>query len=257
VPESWFEVAFGPHYPELYGHRDEAEARRCLELLPKLGELSPNGLPVLDLGCGDGRHLSFIGEMNLHVIGLDLSAHLLELASRRQRQVPLLRGDMRHLPFLDQSLDSVFSLFTAFGYFGSLWENENMVQQVSRVLARGGHWFLDYFNCDQVRRELGSGEKFSRQRTGEGMRIHETRRYSQTKGVVSKEVRLEKLPGAGSARTIPSEGLCYTEQVAVFDLEQIDSLAARNGLTRVASAGSYRGDPLENGDRWILVYRKG
>ncbi len=32
----WYASAFGAHYPLLYRHRDETEARRCLQLLRQL-----------------------------------------------------------------------------------------------------------------------------------------------------------------------------------------------------------------------------
>ncbi len=252
----WFEVAFGAHYPEIYARRDQAEADQCLQLLPSLAPLSIHGLPVLDLGCGDGRHLSSLREAQFNVIGLDLSAPLLNLASKRPHSPPLVRGDMRQLPFADHSFGSVLSLFTAFGYFGSLAKNAYMVQQVARVLSTGGHWFLDYFNCDKVRDELGSGEKFQRERTTKGLKITETRMYSQNESIVSKEVQLEKIPGSDASAYLPAEGLKYTEQVAVFGLDEIDKLARHQGLIRVASAGGYAGGKLAGGDRWILVYRK-
>ncbi len=254
MSDSWYEVAFGSHYPEIYGHRNEAEAKLCLELLPTLAPLSENGLPVLDLGCGDGRHLENLQNDSFHGIGLDLSAPLLDLARKRPGPASLIRGDMRHLPLANHSLGSVFSLFTAFGYFGRLQENSVMVQEVSRVLAPGGHWFLDYFNCDRVRHELGSGESFQRKRIVQGMSIVETRRYIEAQGLVAKDVQLEKISGSEGALNLPNEGLRYTEQVAVFSLEEIDELAGTQGLVRVAAAGSYAGAPLAEGDRWILVY---
>lgn len=256
MADSWYEVAFGAHYPDLYGHRNDAEALRCLELLPRLGPLRNQGLPVLDLGCGDGRHLAYLKKMKLDAIGLDLSSPLLALADARPEKIPLIRGDMRALPFKEQALASVLSLFTAFGYFGKIEENEIVMQEVSRVLCTGGHWFLDYFNCDRVREELGSGEKFSRQRIKGGMRIEETRQYSEPMGIVSKEVFLKPIPETDSSSSIPTSGLRYMEKVAVFKLNQIDDLARKNGLVRVSSAGSYDGASLDEGDRWILVYRK-
>lgn len=256
MADSWFEVAFGSHYPEIYGHRNQAEADLCLELLPQLAPLSAQGLPVLDLGCGDGRHLQALNNAQCYCIGLDLSAPLLDLAQQRPNPASLIRGDMRCLPFSSQSLDSVLSLFTAFGYFGALKNNASMVQEVSRVLSPGGYWFLDYFNCDRVRSELGSGEKFQRKRNHQGMSILEIRRYSEADEMVTKEVHLEKIPGSDSLVDLPAQGLHYTEQVAVFSLTEMDNLARDFGMKRIASAGSYAGAALGEGDRWILVYRK-
>ena len=54
---------------------------------------------------------------------------------------------------------------------------------------------------------------------------------------------------------VPLEGLLYREEVALFSVSELDSLAGDLGLRRVAAAGDYRGAPLGQGDRWILVYR--
>ncbi len=251
MSDSWFEVAFGAHYPVIYAHRDEAEARACFELLPKLASLGNGQKPVLDLGCGDGRHLQALAQNEIPAVGLDLSASLLEKAAQRQACPPLVRSDMRWLPFASRSFSSVLSLFTAFGYFGALADNGPVVAEIARVLAPGGHWFFDYFNCDRVRSELGSGEDFVRERKIDGLRVTETRRFFPDESVVRKRVELQ---GRSHLFDLPEKGLEYTEKVAVFSLEQMDEIAQAHGLKRVASAGSYFGDELGNGDRWLLVY---
>ncbi|PID81722.1 SAM-dependent methyltransferase [bacterium DOLJORAL78_65_58] len=244
----WFETAFGAHYPRLYAHRDEAEARLCLDLLPRMAPLQPTGRPVLDLGCGDGRHLARIAEMTSLVLGLDLSRDLLRLAAGRPGTGNLVRGDMRRLPLRAGSLDSVLSLFTAFGYFGPLAGNAPVVREVARVLTTGGHWFLDYLDPERVRAELAGRPPVRRERLLGEARVLETRRLSADGTQVCKEVVLHHDPGA--------EPLRYTEEVALFSLEQMDDLAATCGLRRVAAAGSYGGAELGAGDRWILVYRR-
>lgn len=256
MTDAWFEVAFGEYYPEIYGHRDEAEALACLNLLPTLAPLNCRNLPVLDLGCGDGRHLAFQEKSGFKTIGLDLSAQLLKIASERPHSSPLIRGDMRCLPIADNSLGAVLSLFTAFGYFGSLKDNAGMIQDVARTITPGGHWFLDYFNCDRVKRELGSGDKFVRERTTRRFKITEIRQYSAAEEVVTKEVHLENLSDSETMVELPVGGLRYTERVAVFSLAEIDKSAGEHGLVRVASASTYHGGSLDGGNRWILVYRK-
>ncbi len=259
---SWFQDAFGAHYPLLYQHRDEAEAGRCLELLPTLAPLSDQpGDLVLDLGCGDGRHLQWLTAAGLLAIGLDLSPHLLTLAAARQgpNAVPLVQGDMRFLPFRRDSFATVLSLFTAFGYFGPPSANAEPVVEIARVLRRGGHWFLDYFDGDQVRAELGDGRQHTRERELGCLHIKEVRRYHPDRQQVVKDVELTSLPGQAAEAAnhgIGLTGLRYSEQVAVFTLNELDNLAQMQGLERVAAAGGYEGQPLGQGSRWLLVYRK-
>jgi len=258
----WYAAAFGAHYPLLYQHRDQAEARRCLELLPRLAPLTGAAAgPILDLGCGDGRHLRWLAAAGHEVVGLDLSPHLLAAALARQgtRPLTLVRGDMRCLPFADGRCAAVLSLFTAFGYFGPPAANGQPVAEVARVLRPGGHWFLDYFDGDRVRAELGSGQPQVRDRELDCLQVRETRRYLVERRQVIKDVRLTARSGqetAAAAVGVGPEGLRYAEEVAVFTLAELDALAGGHAMVRVAAAGDYDGAPLGAGSRWILVYRK-
>lgn len=266
MTEPWFRQAFAAHYPVLYGHRDENEARRCLELLPTLApwEGIATGAParVLDLGCGDGRHLQSLAAAGVPALGLDLSPDLLAVARERlagSGALPLMRGDMRRLPVRDAAFTAVASLFTAFGYFGALAANRPVVAEVARALRTGGHWFLDYLDCRKVRDELAAHGPVAREREVGPLAVHELRALTPEADRVVKEVRIQ--PAAGrqteaAALDVPPQGLAYREEVALFELAAMDELAAEHDLERVAAAGSYDGCALGQGDRWILVYRK-
>lgn len=255
----WYTTAFGAHYPLLYAHRDEDEARRCLELLPRLVPLD-SARPVLDLGCGDGRHLGLLVEQGYRVVGLDLSPHLLAAASARfsDGSAVLIRGDMRFLPLADRSLGTVLSLFTAFGYFGVLADNSAVIDEIQRVLVAGGHWYLDYVDCDSVRRELSLEDAASRQREIGPLAVTETRRLAEQGRLVEKTVTLNPRPGAevpAAKLGVPTTGVSYTERVALFDHSEIMDFTLGKGLRLVAEAGSYTGLPLGQGKRWIMVFR--
>ena len=64
---------------------------------------------VLDLGCGPGRDLDYLGAMGCRVIGLDLSTGMLAQARRRLPTAPLLCADLRRLPLADACLDGVWA----------------------------------------------------------------------------------------------------------------------------------------------------
>lgn len=259
MTDLWFTRAFGAHYPLLYGHRDEAEAKRCLDLLPRLAPLDDR---ILDLGCGDGRHLQLLQERGKAAVGLDLSADLLERARERfsgDRPARLVRGDMRALPFTEGAFRSVLSLFTAFGYFGPPAANAAPVREIARVLEEGGHWFLDYFDADRVVMDLGRLSSAVRLREKKPLMVREERSYHPATSQVKKEVWLRPLPGQEEAARewgVPREGLRYTEEVAVFTLAELDEMATAAGLVRTASAGGYEGQDLGEGSRWLLVYKK-
>jgi SAM-dependent methyltransferase len=299
----WYEAAFAQHYPVIYRHRDAAEAERCIRNLPRLAELG--GGPLLDLGCGEGRHLVHLRKLVPVAVGLDLSMPLLASAQERldatgkrdplgtvgevngcaecaKSGSPLLvRGDMRWLPFPGESLTAVLSLFTAFGYFGDLEAHTGLVAEIAGVLTPGGHWFLDYLNCDHLVNELKEDTNNMRESergpflireerilAGDGRRPSSaisTRDPGPTDTFtrpdqVRKRVTLKPRPGCeeeAAALGVTSAGLTYEEQVALFSLEEMDALAERHGLARVTSAGDYDAGPLTaDSPRWLLVYRR-
>lgn len=69
------------------------------------------GLPtplVLDAGCGAGRDCRLFSADRVDAIGIDLSAGMLAAASSRTR-APLVRGDVRHLPYRPATFGGVWS----------------------------------------------------------------------------------------------------------------------------------------------------
>lgn len=253
----WYEVAFGAHYPRLYAHRDEAEAQRAVAALLRLAPLGPG--PVLDLGCGAGRHARALAAAAAPVIGLDLSAPLLAAAAAGGSPARLVRADMRAVPLRRGCVTAVVSLFTSFGYFGPPAAHAGVVAEVARVLVPGGHWFLDYLDPEAARRELSPGEAVACREVDGVLRARECRRLAGD--AVAKRVELTPLPGheaAAAALGVPAGGLAYTEEVTLFSLAELDALTAPHGLRRVAAAGGYAGQPLggAGADRWLLAFRR-
>lgn len=90
--------------------------------------------PVLDLGCGHGRHLERLGE--LPVLGVDRDG----LSLREARQAaPVARGDFAALPFRSQSLAAVYVWYNTLGTFEPE-EAQVMLREVARCLRPGGRF---------------------------------------------------------------------------------------------------------------------
>ena len=77
------------------------------EQVARFAERLRPGARVLDLGCGPGRDVAYLQELGFRAMGVDLSAGM--LAEGRRRGVgPLVRADMRLLPFADGSCDGLW-----------------------------------------------------------------------------------------------------------------------------------------------------
>jgi len=115
--------------------------------------ISRRGL-VLDLCCGTGRHSIALRERGWNVIGMDLSRNLLTIAKlkieRAEVKMPLVRADMRFLPFRDRVFKAVINMFTSFGYLPSESEDAISLLEVNRTLRGGGKFLLDLANRDHI-----------------------------------------------------------------------------------------------------------
>jgi ubiquinone/menaquinone biosynthesis C-methylase UbiE len=96
---------------------------------------------VLDVPCGQGRHAHLLAEAGFDVDGLDYSAELLAVASKRGKGQNLryTRGDMRQLPNgWTKRFDAVLNLFTSFGFFSHPSDDVRVIKEFARVLKPGG-----------------------------------------------------------------------------------------------------------------------
>ncbi|MBN1865752.1 class I SAM-dependent methyltransferase [Candidatus Sumerlaeota bacterium] len=245
----WFKKAFGPLYPDVYGHRDENDARRAVDFLER--HCDPRGERVLDLCCGAGRHgLEWLRRGRDNIVGFDLSETLLSEARRSCEEeelcFPLVRGDMRCLPFADGAFALVVNLFTSFGYFASDSENELVFAEVGRVLRpESGRLVLDHIHPPWLRGHL---EPETRRTTSGGLDVRETRHIDETRRRVVK--RVEVLGGAATG-DVPHE---WTESVRFYAPDEIEEIGRRHGFGIESAHGDFDGSPLSN-DSPRAIYR--
>lgn len=225
----WFRDWFGEEYLALYPHRDEREAGEAVGLFCDVGSHTP-GSRVLDLACGAGRHLRELRAAGLDATGLDLSLTLLRSARSTAPVDPLVRGDMRQLPFGRGVFGGLTSFFTSFGYFADPVDDRRVLQEMARVLAPGGAFMLDFLNASRVREELVAEDRSE----VEGNRIVQVREIVD--GVVVKRIRIEPFDG-GPVRY-------FEERVRLYSCEKLVSLLAEAGLLTEHRFGDYSGEPF-------------
>lgn len=235
----WFRDWFGEEYLALYPHRDEEEARQAVDLYRQVSSPQP-GSRLLDLACGAGRHLRELRAAGLDATGLDLSLTLLRTARSGAGEDPLVRGDMRALPFSSGSFGGLTSFFTSFGYFAEASDDRRVVQEMARVLAPGGTFMLDFLNASRVQEDLVPEDC----RVVEGNRVIQVREILD--GVVVKQIRIEPVAGGPSRH--------FEERVRLYSCEMLVSLLASAGLVTTARFGDYGGTPyFDRSPRLILA----
>jgi len=110
----------------------------CLEFIDSL----PKQTKVVDIGCGNGRHLLPAIHHCQKAIGVDLSFQLLSIVQQKLKQerittVDLVHASATHLPLKDTTVDTVLYIAALHNIEG----RDNRIQslkEVKRVLKSGG-----------------------------------------------------------------------------------------------------------------------
>jgi SAM-dependent methyltransferase len=106
---------------------------------------------LIDLGCGTGRLLVPFARRGCWVLGVDLSAEMLEVAADKARQagvaVHLLRANLTSLEALASgSFDGAACLFSTLGMVRGADMRRRVVAHVHRLLRPGGRFVLHVHN---------------------------------------------------------------------------------------------------------------
>lgn len=231
--DAWWASAFGPDYLALYAHRDDAQASdEVAGLAPVLGRLCTGlRLPILDAGCGGGRHLAALWALGLPAFGFDLSPGLLAAArSRPALAGRLVRGDLFAPPLAEASCAAVLLLFTTFGY-GDDATNLAALGRLGRLLAPGGRLVLDLPEREHLRRNLVPE---TRRTLPSGQRLRERRRLAGD--------RVEKLVDPLDPGPV-AQG--WRESVRLYGQSELEALAGQAGLQVAGCWPSLRGPAVE------------
>lgn len=111
--------------------------------------LKTQGL-ILDLACGTGRHMITLSKEGYDVVGLDISLNLLKIAKTRLSGIPVVRADMRHLPFRQQMFAAATSMDTNFGYLVAEEDDLQSLMELRKTLKLNGTLIIDVFNREQL-----------------------------------------------------------------------------------------------------------
>lgn len=115
-----------------------------------------DGDSLLDLACGQGRHLIELAQKgNFNLYGLDRSRYLIQRAkniSRKKRlNINFKEGDARKLPYPTDSFDFVTILGNSFGYFETTDDDIKILKEIFRVLKPEGKLLMDVADGSYLR----------------------------------------------------------------------------------------------------------
>jgi SAM-dependent methyltransferase len=125
-----------------------------VEKLIKLLHIDGN-LVILDMGCGTGNYTAALQQVAKKVIGIDISAGMIEQARTKFPKLTLICGDVTSLPFGSETFDGAFAIQV----LHHVKEKELFLTEAHRVLRKQAcfaihacshrqmraFWFYHYF----------------------------------------------------------------------------------------------------------------
>lgn len=127
-----------------------------VDLFQKILDIKEGDM-LLDLACGQGRHLIELqSRMNVNLYGLDRSRFLIQRAKNISKKKGLTinfkEGDARKLPYPTDTFDFVTNLGNSFGYFETLDDDAKILKEIFRILKPGGKLLMEIADGDFLRK---------------------------------------------------------------------------------------------------------
>ncbi len=126
-----------------YRVRSRIETWRLLHDCRRL----PDNARILDVGCGDGFHLSLLaksGKKNWSLEGVDIDKHAIDAATRKGLRV--YRGRIEEVDLPEESYDLIFMIMT----IEHLERPDRTLYSIKRLLKKGGRLVIVTDNTNSV-----------------------------------------------------------------------------------------------------------
>jgi SAM-dependent methyltransferase len=117
-------------------------------LLNRFAEATRGRGMVVDLGCGPGHVAKYLHDRGVEMIGVDISAGMIERARDLCPDVRFEMGDMRALDFPDSGLAGVVAFYAI--VHSDAEELDVVFKECRRILAKSGSMLLAFHVGDEV-----------------------------------------------------------------------------------------------------------
>jgi len=197
---------------------------------------------ILDLCCGYGAHAITLAGRGYDITGFDLCKRALRLAREKAQRdnvgIPLVRGDMRWLPFKG-GFDVIYNYFSSFGYFEDDSEDMMVLGGVARALKPGGRFLIENINGAKI---LSNFQKAS-------LNGSQDRAYDAETGRLRTKWRFVN-EDTGESREYPAVQRLYS-------IDELSSMLDSVGLRPLNAYGDIRKTEYdEDSGRMIILAQK-
>jgi SAM-dependent methyltransferase len=230
-----------PEAARLTSKRDEARKHRFLASEQfYLAEARERRGPVLELGCGSGRLTLQIAQTGIDIVGLDLSASMLEAARAKalalSLHVPFVQSDMRHFD-LPGKFSTILIPGNSLLHLLTTEELKQCLACVRRHLAPAGRLVFDISKWDTAVFARDPGQRYPSFEHGE-ITIEESTSYDAATQV-RNVVWYLSAPGAPDFRQIEY-------QLRVIFPQELLLLLEAAGFRLEARYGGFTRAPFES-----------
>ena len=106
--------------------------------------------PLVDFGCGTGRHLIYFAKKGIPSLGIDLSMSMircaLEKLSAEKMDAKVVMGNLLELPLKDNSFFYGICMFSTIGLICGAQNRYAFLKEAFRVIQPGGLFFVHVHN---------------------------------------------------------------------------------------------------------------
>lgn len=233
---SWFDT---PFYHILYKDRDDTEAHAFMDTLTNYLNIPEDGT-ILDLACGKGRHAVYLNKLNYNVTGVDLSENSIKHA--KQFENDTLAFDVHNMcnPY-HKKFDTVFNLFTSFGYFDNDIDNLNTIKAIKANLNETGFGVIDFMNSEYVINNLVPEEI----KTVDNIDFH-IKRYVEDNYII-KDISFKA----------NNDDYNFQERVRAFTLKDFEALFEKANVYLLDIFGDYKLNKFktDTSERLVLIFK--
>ncbi|HBB03170.1 MAG: methyltransferase type 11 [Candidatus Peregrinibacteria bacterium GW2011_GWF2_38_29] len=126
-----------------YQSLDEFEEGVLMEMVNGLGDSGfLKGKNVLDAGCGSGRIIGKLKNLEANITAIDISEKMIEIVRKKNSGVEVVKGDVRKMPFESGKFDIVIAPFVIV----HMKKLDAFFEECYRVLKTGGTFIFTNVN---------------------------------------------------------------------------------------------------------------
>jgi predicted TPR repeat methyltransferase len=182
APSEYIEKIFNAHADKFDSHLLEdlqyETPEKLVDFIRQSSELPLQNLDILDLGCGTGLVGLVIAPYARQMVGVDLSAKMLEKAQARNLYQRLERADL--LTMMQGEMASSYDLIIAADVFVYLGKLDTIFNEAIRLLRPGGIFAFSVKAMEELPREENEQDNPME------YRLNETGRYAHSSAYLSR-----------------------------------------------------------------------